>query len=364
MKIAISLLSFRPGKIGGAETYIRQLLAALVGLAGDDSITLVASREVAGEFAQMGYDTAIVDAGDWHVKSARCLEAFTPYRAKFAEKAFGSVSPDVAFFPQQSIFPRAVGCPAVLTVHDVQHRVFPSNYSRLERSFRRSIYVYSLARADRIIAISASTGRMLVDLCGVPSNKVSVIQHGMCEIEPDAVGPSRRVAGKYLYYPAASFRHKGHDVLIRTFAELKRRGGFDCKLVLTGRKTAYWRKCRRLIRSLSLDDDVVHLGFVEWPEVLELYKAAEAVVFPSQFEGFGLPVLEATCFGRKVICSRLDVFDEIGVPRQNQIDFSDPDALLSAMKLGPLVLEKPPRSWRDAAEATLNVLRQAAGGAR
>ncbi len=362
MRIAISLLGFRPGRIGGAETYIRQLVAELVGLAGGDSITLVARREIAGEFSRMGCETAVVDAGEWRIGSARCLEAFTPYRARFVEEIFRSISPDVAFFPQQSIFPRAVECQAVITVHDVQHLLLPSNYSMAERAFRRSIYAYSLARADRIIAISAQTAGMLVDLCGASSEKISVIHHGMCKIEPASVRPSDRVAGKYIYYPAASFRHKGHDVLIRTFAELKRRGGFDYKLVLTGRQTGYWRKCRRLVRSLSLEEDVIHLGFVEWPEVLGLYKSAEAVVFPSQFEGFGLPVLEAVCFGRKIICSRLDVFDEIGVPRRNQIDFGDPDAMLSAMELDPPVLEKPHQSWRETAVLTLNTLRDAAGG--
>lgn len=360
MRIAISLLNFRPGRIGGAETYIRELLAGLVSLADDDSIILITRREVADDFSRMGYDTAIVDACDRRIQSARCLEAFTPYRARFVEKVFDLVSPDVVLFPQQSIFPKAARCPAVVTVHDLQHMVLPSNYSMMERSFRRSIYAYSLSRADKIIAISAQTGRMLVDLCGVSSDKISVIHHGRPEIDPTAVNPSSRVTGKYLYYPAASFRHKGHEVLIRTFAELKRRAGFDYKLVLTGQKTTHWRKCRRLIRSLSLADDIVHLGFVEWPEVLGLYKAAEAVVFPTQFEGFGLPVLEAASFGRKIICSQLDVFDEIGVPRQNQIDFSHPDELLSAMELAPLVLEKQPQSWRDAAEATLNLLCQAA----
>jgi alpha-1,3-rhamnosyl/mannosyltransferase len=92
--------------------------------------------------------------------------------------------------------------------------------------------------------------------------------------------------------------------------------------------------------------------------VAQLYHGAEAVVLPSQFEGFGLPVLEAVAFGRRVITSRLAVFDEVGLPAANQIDFTQPDQLLEAMRLPvPTVLTHPPQTWDDCARATLEVLR-------
>jgi len=108
--------------------------------------------------------------------------------------------------------------------------------------------------------------------------------------------------------------------------------------------------------------DVVHLGFLPYPETRRVYAGAAAVVFPSRYEGFGIPVLEAAVeFQRKVITSRLPVFDELGVPPERQIDFADPDALLAALRLpGPTVLSRRPSTWEECARRTLEIARAVA----
>lgn len=362
MRIAISLLNLRPGKLGGIETYVRRLVAHMSEQIGPDQIILVAHRDNAGAVPAPGVEQVVVNKDDRKILRARILETFTPYRARFAEKAFDEIQPDVAFFPLQSIFPKRVSVPIVLTVADVQHLFFPQYFSLFKRAFRATAYERSFARADRIIAISEYTKKTLAKRCGVDPAKVVAIPFGLTRETVDNVVPYDKVPGPYLYYPAATFRHKGHRTLFDTFAKLRARGDFPYKLVLTGHRTDYWPELARQIETLGLGDSVIHLGFLPFEDIPRVYASAEAIVFPTEFEGFGLPVIEAVQFRKKVIMSRLEVFDEIRVPRRFQIDFSDPDQLLRALQEpGPTVLEEAPSTWSDVARETLQVLRQAAG---
>jgi alpha-1,3-rhamnosyl/mannosyltransferase len=131
-------------------------------------------------------------------------------------------------------------------------------------------------------------------------------------------------------------------------------------------QTPAWKGLARLARELGVEDDVVHLGFLPYPETRRVYAGADAVVFPSRYEGFGIPVLEAAVeFRKKVITSRLPVFDELGVPPERQIDFEDADALLAALRLdGPTVLARRPSTWEQCARRTIEVLRKVAAEPR
>jgi glycosyltransferase involved in cell wall biosynthesis len=175
--------------------------------------------------------------------------------------------------------------------------------------------------------------------------------------------PWAGAGGPYLYYPAASWPHKEHATLFRSFAALRRAGRLDARLVLTGERTAHWPALARLARQLGIADDVLHLGFLPPGEVESVYAGALALVFPSRHEGFGMPVLEAVRLGVPVVTSQLEVFAEIGVPASRRIDFADPEALARALaERGPATLERPPLLWAEVARCTIEVLRAAAAG--
>lgn len=363
MRIAVSLLNFRPGQIGGTETYLRQLVAHLPDQRGADSVVVIAARDVTPLVERPGLEMVVVDRSDRQIVAARILEAFTPYRARFVERVFEQVGADVALFPQQSIFPKAFAGRSVLTAHDLQHLFFPQYFALFDRVFRRAIYPYSLRRADRVIAVSEFTRKTLIERCGAPGHKIVTIRHGSTAGAASGSEPPEGIPRPYWYYPAATLPHKNHAALIRSFAELHRRRELDARLVFTGRQTPLWPKLQRLAAQLGVADRLLHLGFVPFRQVRQLYCGAEVVVFPTQFEGFGLPVVEAVEFGKKVIVSRLEVFDEIGVPPQFQIDFDDPEQLRRALALpGPTVLRQPPWSWARVAAETLTVLRETAAG--
>jgi glycosyltransferase involved in cell wall biosynthesis len=249
-------------------------------------------------------------------------------------------------------------------VVDVQHLYQPELIPAAERAFRAAVYPASMARAEHLVAISEFTRRTVLERCGGAPEKVTAIPLGYEPRDASAVTPTDRVAGPYLYYPAATFAHKDHATLIRSYAALRRRGDLAERLVFTGMQTPAWRGLARLARDLGVAEDVVHLGYLPYPETRRVYAGAGAVVFPSRYEGFGIPVLEAAVeFRRKVITSRLPVFDELGVPPERQIDFADPEALLAALRLpGPTVLLRRPSTWEDCARRTMELVRTLSAG--
>ncbi|MBL7077256.1 MAG: glycosyltransferase family 4 protein [Kiritimatiellae bacterium] len=356
MKFGISLLNYRPGHVGGIETYIRKLIDAFTAPDQAHEIHFIAGPDVAGELPA-GARRQVVPIAGAGLIGWRCAEAFTPFKARKIARQIDAAGYDAVLFPQQSIFPIGVQTPAVLTVVDVQHLHRPEHYGLFDTHFRRAIYPPSLAKSRRIIAISEATKQDLVKLCDVAEAKVEVIHMGFDAAPVAARATERVVAEPYLYYPAATFPHKGHADLLQCFARLKKEKGDALKLVFSGMQTPLWKQLQKQIHELGLDDEVLHLGFVPYEQVVSLYQHAEAIVFPSEFEGFGMPVLEAVRYGKPIFCSDLPVFEELGVPAGNRLDFKDENVLCNVMDdLVPTVLLKAPMSWAQCAKKTLQVM--------
>jgi len=370
LRFAVSLLSLRPGRVGGAETYLRELLRRIgpAAAAAGDEVVAVLHPEAAQGLEAPGVERILVPRGDRALVAARIAEAFTPWRDVAVERAFAAARADATLFPQQSVYPARVAGPVVLTVLDVQHIDHPEWFGRFDTRFRAAVYPRSLARADRVLAISGFTGATLRERCGVEPGRIEVVHLGAAQPPPAPQGgwPTLPEAPRpYLYYPAATWPHKDHATLLRSFAAL-RRGGRGAgqlgeSLVLTGAKTREWPGLRRLAAELGVSEEVRHLGFRPRADLERLYANASAVVFPSRYEGFGLPILEAAARGCRVIARPLPVYAELGVPAEAQIDFGDPDALAAALaRPGRTVLTRPPPTWDGCVSGTLAALRRAA----
>jgi glycosyltransferase involved in cell wall biosynthesis len=358
MKLGVSLLNYRPGHVGGIETYIRKLIDAFAAPGQTHEIHFIAGRDVADTLPDSAHRQVVPLSGKG-VVGWRCIEAFTPWRAEKVARRIDAAGYDAILFPQQSIFPIGIETPSVLTVVDVQHLHRPEHYGLFDTHFRRAIYPPSLEKSRRIIAISQATKQDLVTLCGIDEEKVAVIHMGFDATPVSEVAPERVVKEPYFYYPAATFPHKGHADLLRCFARLKEQRTAP-KLVFSGMQTPLWKGLQKQVRDLGLADDVIHVGFVPYEQVVSLYSHAEAILFPSEFEGFGMPVLEAVRYGKPIFCSGLPVFEELGVPAGNRLDFRDENVLLSVMEnLKPTVLLNPPISWAQCAEKTLQAVGEA-----
>ncbi|MDK2963730.1 MAG: hypothetical protein PWQ29_1124 [Verrucomicrobiota bacterium] len=360
MRIGISLLNFRPGKVGGIETYINKVIELAPVLAENDEVVFFVHRGNRLSVPDSA-NTAVINCSQSTVDLCRILEAFTPWRSRSVTSLIKASGVDVMLYTQQSMFPLACPVPSVLIVADVQYLFSPQYYSWFDLQFRKRVYLRSLHGCSAIAPISEFTARHLIESCGVSAEKIRVIPHGYDPSDSGPVPSGPIPDFPYLYYPAASYPHKGHAALFRSFAKLKRAGSLKQKLILSGIQTGHWKVLERIIRSENMQEEIIHLGYVSYSQVMALYAGADAILFPSEFEGFGLPVLEAVPFRKKIICSSLPVFDELGVPREWQIDYLDPDQLRAALlQSGPTELLRKPISWQEAIRQTITLLREEA----
>ena len=284
--VGISLLTLVPGISGGSETYARELCRALARVGELDYRVFVPT--IAGDAAD-GLPARTVTA----YRAGRTMRARVQAMALAAARPGPlrrelNVEPlDAIHFPLSVMLPPVARPPAVSSVLDVQHEVFPEFFSRAERRYRRIVYGWTVRRSRLVITISRHAADTLVDRLGVDPGHVRPIHLGIDH------GRFRPGGGKsredFLLYPALGWPHKNHARLFEAF-ELVRRARPGLRLVLTGYDG-------------PTPDGVEARGRVSDDELASLYRRASALVFPSLYEGFGQPPLEAMASGCPVACS-------------------------------------------------------------
>jgi glycosyltransferase involved in cell wall biosynthesis len=213
---------------------------------------------------------------------------------------------DVYFCPFGTLWPRPVRKASVLTFHDMQERFYPAFFTKKEHEERFFHYDWSLRMADAVIAISEFTRDMAVRIAGAARSKIHVVHH-----VPDALPPPQRPLAwtptdegqPFVFYPANFWKHKNHLRLIAAMARLKA-SGHPVRLVCTGSRLGHEAAWAAAVRDAGVGDTVRHLGQVSRPEISWLYQHAKALVFPSLFEGFGIPLLEAMQTRCAIACGR------------------------------------------------------------
>jgi glycosyltransferase involved in cell wall biosynthesis len=192
------------------------------------------------------------------------------------------------------MIPRVTTPPAVTTVLDLQHEFLPRFFSRAERAYRRAVYGWSIRKSRLVVTISEHAARAVIERYGLPEDRVRAIHLGL---DHDVFTPADAAREHFLVYPARAWPHKNHERLFEAFAELRRRHP-DLELVLT----AYEGPAPTGVRSL---------GHVSRDELVRLYRSAAGLVFPSLYEGFGQPPLEAMACGCPVASSNAAALPEV-----------------------------------------------------
>lgn len=224
--------------------------------------------------------------------------------------------PDLVHFIHQNIF--STECPFLFTPHDLQHEYYPEYFDKRTLMVRRNLYKRHALRSEAVVCISESCQRDAVRYLGVEKEKCPVIYNaplnGSVSVEKDA---SRRVSQKYnlperfLFYPAKSYPHKNHKRLLEALHFLKSEG-VRVPLVCSGPLTGYYQDILQpILVRFGLERQVRFLGWLDDSEVSALYDLATALIFPSEFEGFGLPLIEAMRAGLPVCCSNTSCVPEI-----------------------------------------------------
>jgi len=220
---------------------------------------------------------------------------------------------DIIFFPSGIIYPKGLeDIKMVSTMYDLQHEYYPENFSENQVSFKRKEYEYTAQNSDHIIAISNYTKQSIVDKYNINLDKISVIYLDAIKLKENAYENEIKLPEEFIFYPAALWPHKNHKLLVEVLNDLKNKFQ-NLHIVFTGitKKKKLKEEIDILINKYNLSNKVLFLGFVSDETLNFIYKKAKILVFPSSFEGFGIPIIEAFINKLPVIAARNSSISEI-----------------------------------------------------
>ena len=216
----------------------------------------------------------------------------------------------VIHFPMQSAF--LTERPSIYQPWDLQHLHLPDFFTPEVIAIREQAYRTFCARAERVVVATRWAKRDLAERYGLDPQKIAVVpvpppfSAYPAVAESALTSPWRRsLPERFLLYPAQTWKHKNHLRLLQALALLRDERGIEISLVCSGARNDHFRAISREIRRLRLDRQVRFVGFVSAEELQVLYRTSRALIFPSLFEGWGLPVVEAFSAGLPVACARV-----------------------------------------------------------
>jgi glycosyltransferase involved in cell wall biosynthesis len=331
----------------GDETHVRGLLGGLAAVAPPD-LRLAAITRHPG-LVPAGIEPVELPA---HSQTLRMATA--------VPRLLRRMRPALVHF--QHAFPLGAPAPAVLTVHDLSFERDPSLMRPRDRFIFRITVPRSARRADRVLAVSEVTRRDLVELYGIPEEKIVVTPNG---VDPGFTPYGPTPAGDpYVLFVGALQPRKDAALAIEALALV---GDGAPRLVLVGPDKGGRADAERTARRVGLGGRVELRGHVPEDELASLYRGAACLVFPSRYEGFGLPVLEAMASGTPVVATAAGALPEVAGDAAILIAERSPVALAGGIeraiadrdRLRAAGLERVKRySWAETARRTLEVYRE------
>jgi glycosyltransferase involved in cell wall biosynthesis len=329
MHVGLNLIYLVPGETGGMETYARELIPELVRERPDLRITAFVSRaaaNVGGPWAELVDCVRVpVDARrrtDWVVGEQLLLPRAATHRGVDVLHSLASTAPASGRFRR------------VVTIHDLIYRIYPEAHSGLRAKGMSALVPLAGRRSDRIIAPSQATRDDLIRLLGFPRTKIDVIPEGVHAVSaagtPETELRTRfGLADRSVVLTASAMRpHKNLRRLLDAWALLSEERPV---LVLAGYRTKHEGELRAHAASLGLGGDTRFVGWVSSADLEGFYRLASSFVFPSLYEGFGLPVLEAMARGLPVACSDRGALREVAGDAARIFDPENPRSIAEAV---------------------------------
>jgi glycosyltransferase involved in cell wall biosynthesis len=327
MRIGVNLLPLKPAQIGGLEACTKRLLEHLMQVDRRNEYVLFVGEWNAGSmtFRNGRYRMRLVGA------AGREQDLYVQIKS-------GDI--DLWFCPLIYLEPRHLPIPSVVLVPDIQHEYHPQFFTRAELKARALIYRPSCEDATEVLTISNFSRASIVERYGVAADKVHCVYLApIWRFSPPGDGPGLDdVKGKYgldedyAVYPANMWPHKNHEMLLLGLYRLARRHGLRPAVALLGQDMGRGARIKELIEHLGLAGQIYLLSYVDDSDVPSLIQGARCLVFPSLYEGFGLPLIEAMAAGCPVACADAASIPEVVGDAGLLFDPRSPDAIAEAIR--------------------------------
>ncbi|HYW42126.1 MAG TPA: glycosyltransferase family 1 protein [Bryobacteraceae bacterium] len=360
LRIGVNALYLIPGGVGGTEIYLRSLLAALAGIDTVNRYFVFTNRETGPDL--------VPEAPNFTHVPHRVRAALRPARMVWEQAVlpFAALSRglDVMLNPGFTA-PILCPCPQVTVFHDLQHKRHPEYFRWFDLPFWQFFLFWSAHVSRLVLADSDATAADLFRYYRLPESEVRVVPLAADPVFFDIA--RRRRPEPFLLTVSTLHPHKNLDGLLRAFA-LFRRERPEFRLVVCGMHGFSSGPLHDLRQSLGLAGAVDFPGWIAREALLDLYARAWAFIYPTLFEGFGIPILEALAAGIPAACSAIQPVSGIAAGAALEFDPRDPAAVLEAMRRivsdAPLrerlAAEGPIRaadfSWKATAQGTLEAL--------
>ena len=319
---------------GGIGRYAREIAAALRRIDPDGEYVGLCDRGAYGRGEALPGGMALATHGlvdrAWRLYS---LESHI-----LSRPADGRLPAADLFHATDNVLPRVAGMRTVMTLHDLAFHIYPQTHQRLNRWYLRVAMPRMLRSADAVIAVSHATAQDAVRLYGVEEERLRVIHEGVeARFRPagaDDVARVRAAYGlpeRYLLHVGTIEPRKNLLALLEAYRMLRSQG-VDCPLVLVGRRGWLSESFFAARREAGLERHVRVLGAVADGDLVALYSGAAAFVFPSLYEGFGLPVLEAMACGAPVVCADNSSLPEVAGDAALLVPATDAAGLAAAVR--------------------------------
>src|SRR5882672_10236637 len=328
MRVAIDVRKLHDFGIG---TYIRNLLRHLARIDRENEYVLLCHEPDMGVAAQLGsnFRAVLEPSANYSIR-----EQFHVPWVLLREK------PDVFHAPHY-VLPTTIRCRSVVTIHDCIHLMFPQYLpNRAAYAYARAAMWSAAKQSDRILTVSEASKRDILHFFNVPPDKISVVYNAIDErfwIEPTAEEIERvrerfQLDQRFVLYAGTIKPHKNLVRLIEAFAELRKGEFEELKLLIIGDEISKLPALRRAVHRHKLHKHVRFLGFVKDDTLAILYRLAAVFVFPSLYEGFGLPPLEAMASGTPVVTSNVSSLPEVAGDAALLVDPYDVGSIVDGVR--------------------------------
>jgi alpha-1,3-rhamnosyl/mannosyltransferase len=370
MRIGVNLLFMVPGDVGGSEPLLTNLVESVAAAgAGAHELTVFAPTGFAAAYPAIAQATELVEVDRVGRQAYRIPAEHTWLQLQARKRRLDVLHHGVGTTPYVKT------TPTVVSIHDIQYRHHPENFSALKRTWLRLNVPQSARRSDVTAVLSRFCERDIVQAYGVDPARLVIVPFGSERLfgpEPTPAATTREryhLERPYFFFPGRTYPHKNHRFLVEAFAPL----AGEADLVFTGPSWVFDDQLQATIDGLGLSGTVRHLGKVPRADLAGLYEGAVALAYPSRFEGFGAPVLEAWSVGCPVVSSDAAALPEVVADAGVLLDPGRHDEWTAA--LGELLHDPARRAalaqrgvaraagftWERAARAQLHAYERAAG---